>query len=125
MSVTTVTEHLKQQVANRLAPPSQSPYGCGPAHYLQGEADQGIYGFIAPISDCFCDRCNRIRLTADGRLRPCLLSDAEIDLRAVLRRNAADDEIAELFRQAVRSKPSSHHWRMKKDRLLKKGECHR
>ena len=109
MSVQTVTEHLKNQAANHLAPPSQSPYGCGPAHYLQGVADQGVFGFIAPISECFCDRCNRIRLTADGRLRPCLLSDAEMDLRAVLRRNAADDEIVELFRQAVRSKPSSHH----------------
>ena len=109
MSVTTVTEHLNKKAAGKLAPPSQTPYGCGPAHYLQGEMDQGVYGFIAPISECFCDHCNRIRLTADGRLRPCLLSDAEINLRAALRRNATDEEIADLFRLAVQSKPSSHH----------------
>ena len=109
MSVTTVTEHLNKQTIGKLAPPSQTPCGCGPAHYLQGEADRGLYGFIAPISECFCDRCNRIRLTADGRLRPCLLSDSEIDLRTALRHNVKDEEIEELFRLAVRSKPSSHH----------------
>jgi cyclic pyranopterin phosphate synthase len=109
MTVTTVTEHLKRLADGKLAPPGQTPFGCGPAHYLQGESDQGVYGFIAPISEGYCDKCNRIRLTADGRLRPCLLSDAEFDLRAILRSNATDEDIAELFGQAVRSKPSSHH----------------
>lgn len=109
MSMTSVTEYLKASAAGKLAPPKQTPYGCGPAHYLQGETDQGAYGFIAPISGCFCARCNRLRLTADGRLRPCLLADTEIDLRSALRSGATDAEIAGLYQLAVRSKPSSHH----------------
>lgn len=111
MTVTTVTEHLNKLAAGKLAPPRNAPYGCGPAHYLQAESDQGVYGFIAPISEGYCDRCNRIRLTADGKLRPCLLADTEVDLRSALRGNAADAEIAELFITAVRSKPSAHHLR--------------
>lgn len=109
MSMTSVTEYLKMHAAGKLAPPKQTPYGCGPAHYLQGEADQGAYGFIAPISGCFCARCNRLRLTADGKLRPCLLADTEIDLRSALRSGATDEEIAGLYQKAVQSKPSSHH----------------
>ena len=109
MTVTTVTEQLNKLSGGTLLPPRQAPYGCGPAHYLQGESDQGVYGFIAPISEGYCDQCNRIRLTADGRLRPCLLADTEIDLRAALRCQAPDEEVAGLFQLAVRSKPSSHH----------------
>ena len=109
MSMTSVTEYLKMHAAGKLAPPQKTPYGCGPAHYLQGEADQGAYGFIAPISGCFCARCNRLRLTADGKLRPCLLADTEIDLRSALRSGATDEEIAGLYQKAVQSKPSSHH----------------
>ena len=109
MTVTSVTEQLRRLSSGELTPPAQNPYGCGPARYLQGKSDQGTYGFIAPISDGYCDRCNRIRLTADGRLRPCLLSDTEIDLRSALRGGASDEELVALFHLAVRSKPSSHH----------------
>ncbi len=108
MTVTSVTESLNRLGSGDLAPPQQNPHGCGPAHYLQSENDQGMYGFIAPISSGYCDRCNRIRLTADGRLRPCLLSELEIDLRAALRGAATDEEIAGLFQQALKSKPSAH-----------------
>ena len=108
MTVISVTESLSRLGSGDLAPPKQTPHGCGPARYLQSAADQGMYGFIAPISSGYCDRCNRIRLTADGRLRPCLLSELEVDLRAALRSGATDDEIAALFRQALQSKPSAH-----------------
>jgi cyclic pyranopterin phosphate synthase len=109
MTVGSVTERLKQKNGGSLASPKQNPHGCGPARYLQGDADQGMFGFIAPISDGYCDRCNRIRLTADGRLRPCLLSDLEFDLRAALRGTATDEDIGRLFLQALQSKPSAHH----------------
>lgn len=109
MTMTSVTEYLSRLAAGKLAPPRHNPFGCGPARYLQSETDQGAYGFIEPISNCFCDRCNRLRLTADGRLRPCLLSDAEIDLQSALRSQASEEEIVGLYRLAVRSKPSSHH----------------
>ena len=118
MTVTTVTEQLSKLSGGKLSQPRQIPYGCGPAHYLQGESDQGVYGFIAPISEGYCDQCNRIRLTADGRLRPCLLADTEIDLRAALRRQAPDEEVAALFQLAVRSKPSSHHLKEETDQAF-------
>lgn len=119
MTVAAVTEQLARLSAGALAPPSQTPRGCGPAHYLRAEADQGVFGFIAPLTEGYCDRCNRIRLTADGRLRPCLLSDREIDLRTALRGGAADEELAALFREAVESKPSSHSLEAGGDRAFK------
>lgn len=109
MTMTTVAESLARLGSGALAPPKQNPHGCGPTRYLQSETDQGMYGFIAPISNGYCDRCNRIRLTADGRLRPCLLSDVEVDLRSALRGSATDEQIANLFQQALQSKPSAHH----------------
>ena len=109
MTVTEVTEMLEKLAAGKLASPQQTPHGCGPARYLQGSDDKGMYGFIAPMSDKYCDRCNRIRLTADGRLRPCLLSEKEVDIKTALRHDESDERIMELFYQAVRSKPSSHN----------------
>jgi len=82
--------------------------GNGPARYWRLPDSQGTFGFITPISEHFCDACNRLRLTADGRLRPCLLSDAEIDVRTPLRAGASDAELAALFSAAVRAKPSGH-----------------
>jgi len=61
----------------------------GPARAVRLESTGGVLGFISPISHHFCDRCNRLRLTSEGRLRSCLLHDEETDLRAVLR--AAED----------------------------------
>ncbi len=82
--------------------------GNGPARYWRLPKSQGTFGFITPISEHFCNACNRLRLTADGRLRPCLLSDLEIDVRTPLRAGASDDELAALFAAAVRAKPDGH-----------------
>ncbi len=57
------------------------PLGWGPARYFQFPNAQGTVGFISPLSRHFCSECNRLRLTADGKLRPCLFSDDEYDLR--------------------------------------------
>ncbi|MCK4452483.1 MAG: GTP 3',8-cyclase MoaA, partial [Anaerolineae bacterium] len=57
----------------------------------------------------FCYQCNRLRLTADGKLRPCLLSDHEIDLRTPLRQGATIEDIKHLIVEAVRAKPERHH----------------
>ncbi len=72
---------------------------------------QGTIGFITPVSEHFCFGCNRLRLTADGRLRPCLLSDDEIDVRARLRAGATDRELQELIVRAVEAKPERHRLR--------------
>jgi cyclic pyranopterin phosphate synthase len=70
---------------------------------------QGTIGFISPVSQPFCSDCNRIRLTADGRLRTCLFSLNETDLRAPLRAGASDEELAGLVREAVWRKELKHH----------------
>jgi GTP 3',8-cyclase len=69
----------------------------------------GRIGFINPVSEPFCGDCNRIRLTADGRLRTCLFSIDETDLRAVLRSGASDDELEQVVRDAVWRKELKHH----------------
>jgi cyclic pyranopterin phosphate synthase len=70
---------------------------------------QGTIGFISPVSQPFCSDCNRIRLTADGRLRTCLFSLNETDLRAPLREGASDEELAGIVREAVWRKELKHH----------------
>jgi GTP 3',8-cyclase len=69
---------------------------------------QGSIGFINPVSEPFCGDCNRLRLTADGRLRTCLFSLNETDLRAPLRAGASDDELAHIIRTAVWAKELKH-----------------
>jgi cyclic pyranopterin phosphate synthase len=69
----------------------------------------GEVGFINPVSEPFCAQCDRIRLTADGQLRTCLFATEETDLRAVLRSNADDEELAHVIRQAVWHKELKHY----------------
>ncbi|HEU0024097.1 MAG TPA: GTP 3',8-cyclase MoaA [Thermoleophilaceae bacterium] len=70
---------------------------------------RGELGFINPVSEPFCADCNRIRLTADGKLRTCLFSIHETDLRAVLRDGASDGELEQVIRDAVWRKELKHH----------------
>ncbi len=70
---------------------------------------RGQIGFINPVSEPFCGDCNRVRLTADGRLRTCLFSLNETDLRRPLRDGADDDELEQLIRDAVWRKELKHH----------------
>ncbi|MGI8572825.1 MAG: hypothetical protein ACR2L9_09435 [Solirubrobacteraceae bacterium] len=70
---------------------------------------QGRIGFINPVSEPFCGDCNRIRLTADGRLRTCLFSLNETDLRGPIRAGAGDDELETIIREAVWRKELKHH----------------
>ncbi|MDO8690380.1 MAG: GTP 3',8-cyclase MoaA [Dehalococcoidia bacterium] len=101
-----------EQVKGLLAPlgelePWQVP-GNGPARYYRLPGARGTLGFISPVSEYFCSSCNRLRLTADGRLRPCLLAEHEIDLRETLRSGAPPEEIESLIRMAIASKPERH-----------------
>lgn len=82
--------------------------GRGPAKYYRVPGAPGTIGFIAPITHSFCDECNRLRLTADGKLRPCLLRDDEIDLREALRRGADIDELKDLIMQTALMKKEKH-----------------
>ena len=82
--------------------------GNGPAKYYRLPGARGTIGFIGPVSEHFCFQCNRLRLTAEGKLRPCLLSDDEIDLREPIRRGAAVEEIQHLIERAIAAKPKGH-----------------
>lgn len=99
---------LLNQAGRAMLKPVAPVRGNGPAKYYRFPKAQGTFGFITPISDHFCGVCNRLRLTADGKLRPCLLSANEIDIRTPLRNGAGDRELAELFRAAVAAKPQGH-----------------
>lgn len=81
----------------------------GPAQRYHFEGAAGEIGFIHALSHHFCDRCNRLRLTARGRLRPCLLSDHHEDVKEVMRTGGTDEELMEVFFKAVRHKPSDHN----------------
>jgi cyclic pyranopterin phosphate synthase len=81
----------------------------GPAQRYRFEGALGEIGFIHALSHHFCDRCNRLRLTARGQLRPCLLSDHHEDVKGPLRSGCSDRQLAEIFFKAVRHKPSDHN----------------
>lgn len=83
--------------------------GKGPARYYRFPGAKGTVGFICPISEPFCSRCNRLRLTSYGQLCPCLLSEDGIDLKGPLRSNASVQEIERLIVEAIISKPKQHH----------------
>ncbi len=80
----------------------------GPAEVYRLPGAVGTLGFISPISHQFCDHCNRLRLTSEGKLRSCLFSDEEIDLKGVLRSGASDNDIKKLFAEAILNKPKGH-----------------
>jgi cyclic pyranopterin phosphate synthase len=80
----------------------------GPARTFRLPGALGTVGFISQITNDMCVDCNRLRLTADGQLRPCLMADGEVDLRELLRNGASDDDIAEMFRITVLHKPKEH-----------------
>ncbi len=92
--------------------PVPGPPGNGPARYFAFSGAAGAVGVISPLSHDYCERCNRVRLTADGRLRLCLFGDHAIDLRAPVRAGATTEQIAEILRSAMLIKPERHHLRL-------------
>ncbi len=88
-------------------PAEEQPLGFGPATYYRFPGAEGTVGFISPMSNHFCGRCNRLRLTADGKLRPCLFSDLEYDVKEAVQ--AKDDAaIRAVFNLAAGNKPDEH-----------------
>jgi GTP 3',8-cyclase len=88
------------------------PAGNGPARYFALPGAAGAIGVISPLSHDYCERCNRVRMTADGRLRLCLFGDYALDLRSPVRRGATTNELASLLRSAMLIKPERHHLRL-------------
>jgi cyclic pyranopterin phosphate synthase len=89
--------------------PIRNSINDGPARRYRFKGARGEVGFIHALSHHFCDRCNRLRLTASGQLRPCLLSGHQEDIKGPLRAGCSDEELAQIFFRAVRHKPSDHN----------------
>lgn len=104
------TEEILARLA-RVAPlePARSRFSNGPARHFRFEGAKGLIGVISPVSQHFCPSCNRLRLTADGKLRACLFSSEETDLKGILRAGATDTEIVATIRDAIRRKPEKHN----------------
>jgi len=82
----------------------------GPSKYYRLKGAKGVIGFISALTHHFCADCNRLRLTSDGKLRPCLFSETEIDLRAAIRSSVSDSdkEIERLLKLSIEVKPKEH-----------------
>lgn len=80
----------------------------GPARSYRLPGALGTVGFISPISDHFCSQCNRLRLTSEGQLRSCLLTDKEIDLKSIIRGGGSEEDIRAAFIETIRHKPKGH-----------------
>jgi len=108
------THHLPaDEIKNRITElgtlmPIENGINDGPAERYKFEGAKGEIGFIRPLSHHLCNKCNRLRLTASGQLRPCLLSDHQENLKSPLRNGCSDNELAEIFLKAVHFKPHGH-----------------
>lgn len=99
-----------RSVCEQLGPlePAPDVAGAGPAAAFRYPGARGTLGFIGALSCSFCRRCNRMRLSADGFLRPCLDHSVGVDLGGSLRRGASEEDLEGLVREAVAMKPESH-----------------
>lgn len=113
---TGLTALSEEEIRQILSPvtgcllPSYVQRGNGPAVYYTNPEFEGIIGFISAVSHKFCEKCNRIRLTADGFLKTCLQYDLGADLKLPLRTNASDAAIYNVIRKAIAQKPQAHRF---------------
>jgi cyclic pyranopterin phosphate synthase len=104
------SDEAKSRIETELGPLFQINDGRldGEARIYRLAGSEGTVGFISPVSHPYCDDCNRMRLTADGRLRMCLLVDGEINFRDTLRNGGSHRDLVALFERAIRAKPVGH-----------------
>lgn len=103
-------QEMKIQLSSLALQPANSPTGNGPARNFRIPLALGTIGFISPLGEHFCKNCNRMRLTADGSLRPCLLTDTEISIKDMLE----DDQVlTKYITEAVALKPEGHELNLK------------
>jgi cyclic pyranopterin phosphate synthase len=104
------SDEVKSWIEQEMGPlfPLNNGHLDGEARMYRLAGAEGAIGFISPVSNPYCDDCNRMRVTADGRLRMCLLSDKEINFKRTLRTGGTHRELVALFEQAIRAKPVGH-----------------
>lgn len=108
-----ILRRLEQRFGKAIAFLEKVNMATGPAEYYQFPGFSGRIGFISPISHKFCRECNRVRLTCEGRLKLCLHYDRGLELKPLLRGGASDEEIGRQIINALKEKPSEHHFREK------------
>ncbi len=104
-------DEVRALVEREVGPlePFSASLSAGPSDNYRIAGGRGVIGFISPITKHFCASCRRLRLTADGKIRPCLLSDTEIDVRSPLRGGCEDAELERLLRLSLEIKPERHY----------------
>jgi cyclic pyranopterin phosphate synthase len=93
--------------------------GGGPARYVQIKGTDLRIGFITPISQHFCETCNRVRLSVDGTLYLCLGQDDKFELRPLLRQGISDDKLKEMLIDAIGLKPEKHEFNEKPEQVVR------
>lgn len=106
-----ILRRLEQHFGKAITISEKVNMATGPAEYYQFPGFSGRIGFISPISHKFCRECNRVRLTCEGRLKLCLHYDRGLELKPLLRSGASDEEIGRRIINALKEKPSEHHFR--------------
>jgi len=114
MPVEEIMKKIHQIDRAQIGPATDS---YGPARLCKLPGAIGKVGFIAPISWHFCGSCNRLRLTSEGKIKTCLFSQAEIDIKTPLRTGATQMEIINIIQRAVSEKPRRHHLNEKKHQI--------
>ncbi|ADL07057.1 GTP 3',8-cyclase MoaA [Thermosediminibacter oceani] len=99
---------ISRSLGGELEPVEYPEEGKGPAVYYRLPGAKGFIGFIAPMTRHFCAECNRVRLTSDGKLKVCLDSEEEFDVKAALRGGASGEDLRRIFTGALMRKPDGH-----------------
>ena len=110
---------LDELVQKYQLQPTQANMGGGPARYWQTIDGSNHIGVITPISQHFCDTCNRVRLSVDGTLYMCLGQDASFDLRPLLRSGCSDDELKQAIIRAIELKPEKHEFKENPEKIVR------
>ncbi len=110
---------IKRRLQERFGLIDRVLPGGGPARYLGAADGRFTVGFITPLSQHFCETCNRVRLTVDGQLHLCLGQEERMDFRALLRGGATDADLEVAIRAALDLKPERHEFREQPEKLIR------
>ena len=110
---------LRERLRSRFGLVDGMVPGGGPARYLMSPDGCHRLGFITPISQHFCETCNRVRLSVEGMLYLCLGQEDAVDFRELLRSGCDDEQIAARFRAALQAKPARHEFRERPERVVR------
>lgn len=110
---------VKERLQQRFALVDGVMRGGGPARYLKSPDGSFSLGFITPLSQHFCDTCNRVRLSVDGTLFLCLGQNEKLELRSLLREGADDEALIAAIRHAIELKPHKHEFRENPEKIIR------